>query len=231
MTTNSNKTGPNWIDVSVPLRNGMVVWPGDIEVEIEQSHSMQRGDAVNNSSIRMGAHTGTHMDAPLHFIAKGKSIDQLPFDVSIGPARVIEITDKVSIKAEELKQHNIKHGERILFKTRNSPRCWQSDTFVNDFVYITRGAAQLLADVGVRLIGIDYLSVGSQLDSDKSTPDTHQILLGAEIWLIEGMNLSAISSGNYNLICLPLKLMNSEGSPVRVILQPVHQVKMSNRMW
>jgi arylformamidase len=187
MTTNSNKTGPNWIDVSVPLRNGMVVWPGDIEVEIEQSHSMQRGDAVNNSSIRMGAHTGTHMDAPLHFIAKGKSIDQLPFDVSIGPARVIEITDKVSIK--------------------------------------------LLADVGVRLIGIDYLSVGSQLDSDKSTPDTHQILLGAEIWLIEGMNLSAISSGNYNLICLPLKLMNSEGSPVRVILQPVHQVKMSNRMW
>jgi len=220
VTTNNNM-GSNWIDVSVPLRNGMVVWPGDIKVDIERRNSMERGDAVNVSTMRMGAHTGTHMDAPLHFIAKGKSIDQLPFDVSIGPARVIEIVDKVSIKAEELKQHNIKRGERILFKTRNSPRCWQGDNFVGDYVYSTRGAAQFLVDAGVRLLGIDYLSVGSQLDPEKANPDTHQILLGAEIWLIEGMNLSAISAGKYNLICLPLKLMNSEGSPVRAILQPV----------
>jgi arylformamidase len=170
----------------------------------------------------LGVHTGTHMDAPRHFIAKGKSIDQLPFDTSIGPARVIEIKDQVSIKPEELKQYNIKRGERILFKTVNSPRCWQTDNFVNDFVYITRDAAQFLVDAGVILIGVDYLSVGSPLDPErKLRPDTHQILLGAGLWLIEGLNLSAISAGNYNLICLPLKLMDTEGSPVRAILQPI----------
>jgi arylformamidase len=161
------------------------------------------------------------MDAPLHFIANGKSIDRLPFEVTVGPARVIEIKDKISIKAEELQQYNIQHGERILFKTRNSPQCWQTDSFAADFVYITRGAAQLLVDAGVILVGVDYLSVGSPSDPEKGMKDTHDILLGAEIWLIEGMNLTAISAGNYNLICLPLKLMNTEGSPVRAILQPI----------
>jgi arylformamidase len=220
MITTNTKSNANWIDVTVPLRNGMVVWPNDIKVQIERRVSMERGDMCNNSSISMGVHTGTHMDAPLHFIARGKSIDQLPFDVTVGPARVIEIKDKVSIKAEELKQHNIKRGERILFKTRNSPQCWQNDNFADDFVYITRGAAQFLVDAGVKLVGVDYLSVGSPFDPDQTTPDTHDILLGAEIWLIEGMNLTAISAGNYNLICLPLKLMDTEGSPVRAILQP-----------
>ena len=217
MAVKNTKTSGNWIDVTVPLHNGMVVWPNDIKVQIERRVSMDRGDMCNNSSINMGVHTGTHM----HFIARGKSIDQLPFDVTVGPARVIEIKDKVSIKAEELKQHNIKRGERILFKTRNSPQCWQNDTFADDFVYITRGAAQFLVDAGVKLVGVDYLSVGSPSDPDKTTPDTHDILLGAEIWLIEGMNLTAISAGDYNLICLPLKLMNTEASPVRTILQPI----------
>jgi arylformamidase len=161
------------------------------------------------------------MDAPRHFIANGKTIDQMPFDVTLGPARIIEIVDNVSVKAEELKQYNIKRGERILFKTRNSQRCWQTDTFITDFVYITRGASRLLADAGVRLVGIDYLSVGNPLDPDKTTPDTHQILLGAEIWLIEGLNLSGVSAGNYNLICLPIKLIQTEGSPVRAVLQPI----------
>ena len=221
MTTKNTKKSANWIDVTAPLHNGMVVWPNDIKVQIERRVSMERGDMCNNSSINMGVHTVTHMDAPLHFIARGKSIDQLPFDVTVGHASVIEIKDKVSIKAEELKQHNIKRGERILFKTRNSPRCWQNNTFADDFVYITRGAAQFLVDAGVKLVGVDYLSVGSPSDPDKTTPDTHDILLGAEIWLIEGMNLTAISAGDYNLICLPLKLMNTEASPVRVILQPI----------
>jgi arylformamidase len=217
-----NTANSNWIDVTVPLNEGMAIWPGDIKIEIERRHSMERGDAANNSAIHFGVHTGTHMDAPRHFIAKGKSIDQLPFNTSVGPARVIEIKDQVSIKPAELKQYNIKRGERILFKTVNSPRCWQTDNFVNDFVYITRDAAQFLVDAGVILIGVDYLSVGSPLDPErKLRPDTHQILLGAGLWLIEGLNLSAISAGNYNLICLPLKLMDTEGSPVRAILQPI----------
>ena len=220
MTT--GKTGSNWIDVTVPLREGMAIWPGDIKIQIERRKSMERGDGANNSAIHFGVHTGTHMDAPRHFIAKGKSIDQLPLDTSVGLARVIEIKDTVSIKAEELKQYNIKRGERILFKTVNSPRCWQTDNFVNDFVFITRDAAQFLVDAGVILVGVDYLSVGSPLDPEKTLrPDTHQILLGAGLWLIEGMNLTEVKTGNYNLICLPLKLVDTEGSPVRVILQPI----------
>jgi len=221
MITKNTKPSANWIDVTVPLRNGMVVWPGDIKAKIEHRVTTNREQVHMNSWINMGVHTGTHMDAPLHFIASGKGIDQLPFDVTVGPARVIEIKDKVSIKAEELKQHNIMRGERIIFKTFNSPRCWQNDTFADDFVYITRGAAQFLVDAGVKLVGVDYLSVGSPSDPEKGMKDTHDLLLGAEIWLIEGMNLTEITAGNYNLICLPLKLMNTEGSPVRVILQPL----------
>jgi arylformamidase len=161
------------------------------------------------------------MDAPLHFLAKGKSIDQLPFDTSVGPARIIEIKDPVSIKVEELQQHNIKRGERILFKTRNSPQSWKTKDFANDFVFITKGAAKLLADTGVKLVGVDYLSVGSPADPDMGMKDVHDILLGAEIWLIEGLDLTKTTNGNVNLICLPLRLMNTEGSPVRAIVQPI----------
>jgi arylformamidase len=200
----------------------MAIWPGDVTIKIERRRSMDRGDAANNSAISLGVHTGTHMDAPKHFIKDGRSIDKLPLETSVGPARVIEIKDKISIKPEELKQHNIKKGERILFKTVNSPRCWQTDAFVNDFVFVTRDAAQFLVDAGVILIGVDYLSVGSPLDPEKTMrPDTHQILLGAGLYLIEGLNLTAVKAGDYNLICLPLKLMDAEGSPVRAILQPV----------
>jgi arylformamidase len=219
MTT---KTGSNWIDITVPLKEGMAIWPGDVTIKIERRRSMDRGDAANNSAISLGVHTGTHMDAPKHFIKDGRSIDKLPLETSVGPARVIEIKDKISIKPEELKQHNIKKGERILFKTVNSPRCWQTDAFVNDFVFVTRDAAQFLVDAGVILVGVDYLSVGSPMDPEKAMrPDTHQILLGAGLYLIEGLNLSEVRAGNYNLICLPLKLMGAEGSPVRAILQPV----------
>ena len=211
----------NWIDVSVPLREGMVVWPKDIKIKIDHRRGSQNVESGTNSSLFMGVHTGTHMDAPRHFFAKGKSIDEMPFDTTIGPARVIEIADAVSIKENEIRQHNIRKGERILFKTRNSQRCWQDDNFVRDFVYLTREAARYLANTGVRLVGIDYLSVGSPLDPDTTSPDTHQLLLGAEIWLIEGLNLSPVSTGKYNLVCLPLKLIHTDGSPVRVILEPV----------
>ena len=194
MTT---KTGSNWIDITVPLKEGMAIWPGDVTIKIERRRSMDRGDAANNSAISLGVHTGTHMDAPKHFIKDGRSIDKLPLETSVGPARVIEIKDKISIKPEELKQHNIKKGERILFKTVNSPRCWQTDAFVNDFVFVTRDAAQFLVDAGVILIGVDYLSVGSPLDPEKTMrPDTHQILLGAGLYLIEGLNLTAVKAGD-----------------------------------
>jgi arylformamidase len=217
MSTNSD-TSSGWIDVSVPLREGMVVWPGEIKVQIDRHLTIEHGDMVNASTIHMGVHTGTHMDAPRHFFTKSKSIDQMPIDDAIGPARVIEISDNEAIKPEELKQHNIQRGERILFKTKNSQRCWQTDKFVADYVYIARDAARLLADLEVRLIGVDYLSVGG---SKQYPAATHQILLGAGIWLLEGLNLSGVSSGKYNLICLPLKLVQTDGSPVRAVLRPI----------
>jgi len=222
MVTNRSDVSPNWIDISVPLREGMVVSRSDIKVQIDRRHSIERGDRANNSSIHMGVHVGTHMDAPRHVFAGGKSIDQMPLDSGIGPARVIEIIDNVSIKAEELKQCKIKRGDRILFKTRNSQRHWQNDTFESsDYIYITRDAARFLADTAVRLIGIDYLSVGGAAEDHDGLPDTHQILLGAEIWILEGIDLSGINAGNYNLVCLPLKLTQTDGSPVRAALQPI----------
>ena len=210
----NNSKNSGWIDISVPLREGMVVFAFENNMQIERRYSMERGDMGNNSSIHMGVHTGTHMDAPRHVLANGQTIDQMPLSDAIGPARVIEIRDHKAIKAEELKQYKFKRGERILFKTLNSQRCWKTDTFIADFVYITEDAAQLLADAGVRLVGIDYLSVGGP-------GATHRILRGAGIWLLEGLDLSAVGVGNYNLICLPLKLVRTEASPVRAVLQPI----------
>ncbi len=207
-----------WIDVSVPLRNGMVHWPGDPPFEIERVHDMKRGDSSNLSRIHMGAHSGTHMDAPLHFIANGSSIDKIPLGVTVGRARVIEICDPESIEPQELKQHRIRRGERILFKTRNSRDVWRTDSFVKDFVFISKEAARFLARRKVALVGVDYLSVGS---FKRDGAETHRALLEAGIWIIEGLELSHVKEGKYDLICLPLKLNGGDGAPARAILRPI----------
>jgi len=156
-----DSTRAQWIDISVPLRNAMVHWPGDPPVAIKLVKDMQHGDTANVSMISMGAHSGTHVDAPIHFLKQGQGIDNIPIDILVGRARVIEIRDPESIKPEELARHHIRRGERILFKTENSSHVWQKDEFVKDFVFISDAAAELLVDRGVRLVGIDYLSVGS----------------------------------------------------------------------
>lgn len=207
-----------WIDVSVPLHTGMVHWPDNPPVSIERDLSMERGDVCNVSKMSMGVHTGTHMDAPIHFIRGGIGIDQMPLSAAMGRARVIEIGDSVSIKPDELIGHNIQRGERILFKTRNSARCWQTDDFVEDFVYIAHEAAQYLASLGVQTVGVDYLSVGG---SHVDGPETHQALLGGGIWIIEGLNLSQAEAGIYDLICLPLRIVGGDGAPARAILRRV----------
>ena len=205
-----------WIDISVPVQSGMVHWPKDPEIKVERVMEMARGDVCNVSHLSLGAHTGTHMDAPLHFIAKGKSIDQLPFEATIGLARVIEIADEESIKPEELRPHRIKAGERILFKTRNSEESWRSNEFDEDFVYISREGAQFLAERKVRTVGVDYLSVGGY---KRDGVETHYALLGAGIWVIEGLNLAKVKPGQYELVCLPIKLQGTEGAPARALLR------------
>jgi arylformamidase len=206
-----------WIDVSVPLRTGMVHWPGDPAVSIELVAAMTRGDAADVTSIDMGAHTGTHMDAPSHFVQGAASLDDLDPDVVFGAARVIGITDPVSVTAAELERHGIEHGERLLFRTSNSDRCWSTDDFVEDFVYVSEEAAAVLAERQTRLVGIDYLSVGG-LHVDGAA--IHRRLLGAGVWILEGLDLRGVTPGRYEMICLPLRLAGAEGGPARVLLRP-----------
>jgi arylformamidase len=206
----------DWIDVSVPLRTGMVHWPDDQPVSIERVQDIERGDVATVSRLSMGAHTGTHMDAPLHFFRTGKSIDTMPLTATLGRARVIEIRDPESIKPEELRSYQIQRGERVLFKTRNSARCWQTDDFVEDFVYISQEAARYLAAQRVQTVGVDYLSVGGFFTDGV---ETHHALLEAGIWIIEGLNLSSVAPGIYELVCLPLKIEGGDGAPARAILR------------
>lgn len=207
-----------WIDISVPLRTGMAHWPGDPPTRISRLQDLTRGDPCTVSRIEMCAHAGTHMDAPGHFIQGGDSIDHMPLDAAIGPARVIAIRDPESIKAQELAEHRIRPGQRLLFKTLNSSRCRDMDSFVPDFVSISPEAAGYLAERKVRLVGVDYLSVGStRADGD----ETHRILLGAGVWIVEGLDLSRVEAGPVSLICLPLKVAGAEGAPARAIVRPV----------
>jgi arylformamidase len=205
-----------WIDISVTIQDGMVHWPGDPDIRIRQMLEMSRGDVCNVSVLSLGSHTGTHMDAPRHFIANGKTLDRMPLEATMGSCRVIEIKDKEAVTVEELKPQKIRPGERILFKTRNSRRSWKTNAFDEDFIFVSKEAAAYLAERRVQTVGIDYLSVGG---FKKDGVETHQALLGAGIWLIEGLNLAKVRPGKHDLCCLPLKVLNSEGAPARALLR------------
>ncbi len=219
----SDSESSRWLDISVPLRNAMVHWPSDPPVRIENVKDIEHGASSTLSVISMGSHTGTHMDAPLHFIRQGIGIDKMPLDTTVGRARVIEIHDSESIKPEELVRNRIRRGERVLFKTRNSLRVWQTDTFIEDFVFISKEAARFLAEHKVRVIGVDYLSVGSFKHGGSYV---HKTLLGGGVWIIEGLDLSRVKPGKYDLICLPLKLDQGDGAPARAILRAVRESKL-----
>jgi arylformamidase len=207
-----------WIDVSVTLRTGMVTWPGDPSVRISHALSLERGDPCTVSYLELGAHSGTHMDAPAHFVAGGTGIDSMPLGAAIGPARVIAIDNPRSINLDELEQHQIQPGERILFKTHNSDHPWESGAFAEDFVYLSAPAARYLVERRVALVGIDYLSVGG---FHADGVETHQALLQAEIWVIEGLYLGQVRPGRVELICLPLKIAGGDGAPARALVRRV----------
>jgi arylformamidase len=194
----------------------MVHWPGDPPFHIERIHDQLKGDIATVSRLTMGVHTGTHMDAPLHFLKDGVSVDQHPLEAVIGPARVIQIQDRVSIRRAELEKHEIEARGRVLFKTANSDHLWGKDEFDEDFIFIAQDAAEYLAERGVRTVGVDYLSVGG---FRQDAVETHETLLGAGIWIVEGLDLSGIEPGLYEMICLPLKLIDAEGAPARAVLR------------
>jgi arylformamidase len=209
----------NWIDATTTLDPATTpVYEGDAPMKFEFLKDMRRGDPLTLSVYSLGAHSGTHIDAPMHFVADGASIDQVPLDRLIGPARVIEIADDVqAIDAAELNRHNWRGAPRILFRTRSSTHGWlTSPTFHRDFAYIAGDAAQLLADANVQLVGIDYLSA-EQFGAP--APRAHQILLGKGIPIVEGLALSSVRGGDYDLIVLPMKVGGHEGAPARAVLR------------
>jgi len=205
-------------DVSVTISEDLPVWPGDPSVSLKLTSSIARGDTVNVTQICMGVHTGTHIDAPFHFEPDGKTIDELPIETLIGPCHVVEMLDvKKSIGLSELEKLDLKGVVRILFKTRNS-MWWEKGEkeFQKNFIHISEEGARFIVEHGVKLVGIDYLSV-ERFDS----PDyaTHHTLLRNQVVIIEGLNLGAVAMGDYELIALPLKLGGADGSPARVVLR------------
>jgi arylformamidase len=205
-----------WIDISVPIYDGMVHWPGDPPIEVTQPLHLARGDMATVSSLKLGAHTGTHVDAPNHFLRDAKGVDAMLPEATIGPARVLEIADDVTeIGEKELKGRGIARGERILLKTSNSARCWNDEEFVPDFAHLTLDGASYLARTGIRAVGIDYLSIGQ----GEQGPATHRALLEKDIVIIEGLNFSGVEPGEYELVCLPLKIREGDGAPARVLLR------------
>lgn len=208
-----------WIDATAPLDTATTpVYAGDPSIRLAFVKDMRRGDPLTLSSYTLGAHSGTHIDAPMHFIRGGASIDEVPLDRLIGPARVIDIPDSVQvIDAAELARHDWRGAQRVLFRTRSSVRGWMtSPTFHRDFAYIAADAAQLLADAGVQLVGVDYLSA-EQFGATE--PRAHQILLGRGIPIVEGLSLGAVQAGDYDLIVLPLRVTGHEAAPARAVLR------------
>jgi len=208
-----------WIDVTATLDPATTpVYQGDAPMKFDFLKDMRKGDMLTLSVYSMGAHSGTHIDAPMHFISGGAPIDQVALSPLIGAARVIDIADSVqAIDAAELNRHDWRSAQRVLFRTRSTLRGWMdSSTFHRDFAYIAPDAAQLLADAGVQLVGVDYISA-EQFGAP--APLTHRILLGRGIPIVEGLDLRPVQAGDYDMIVLPLKVRGHEGAPARAILR------------
>jgi arylformamidase len=215
------KAPQGWYDISVPLKQGMNYLPLDpVPPKIYRFSDVELGAKVTMSMLEIISHTGTHIDAPLHFIPGGSTISDMPLDATVGRARVIEIKDEEKIKVPELKKHNIKKGERLLFKTRNSPRVYESPTFVEDYVYLDGAAAEYLAEKKIRLFGLDNITIG-HFKEEQNVVKTHQSLLAAGIYILEACALGNVPPGEYELLCLPLLMYKGDAGPCRAMLRPL----------
>jgi arylformamidase len=202
-------------DISVPIRSGGLVYPGNPEIDIALQQAVAKGAGANVSTIRFGSHTGTHADAARHFFDDGQTVDKIPLERLIGPALLLSFSDEVrSVGAAELRAHDIKGQTRILLRTRNSAFLSQKD-FVKDYTYLAPDGAQYLVDQGVELVGIDYLSI-EQFHSGHHL--THRTLLERSVVIVEGLDLSVPPPGEYQFICLPLRIEGCDGAPARAVL-------------
>jgi arylformamidase len=203
------------IDVTVPLDASLPVYPGDTPFTIEAVKRIARGDTSNVSTLHMSAHAGTHVDAPRHYFDDGPGADALPIELLLGRARVIEIQSRTGIGADELAAIDLSDDVRILFKTANS-RLWGSSDFHKDYVGVTASGAEHLIAHGIKVVGVDYLSVE---EFKKPGAPAHHLLLGGGAIVIEGLNLRDVEPGVYDMVCLPLRIVGSDGAPARVLLR------------
>jgi arylformamidase len=202
-------------DISVPIRTGGLVYPGNPEIEVTLQQAVAKGAGANVSFVRIGSHTGTHADAARHFFDDGQSVDRIPLERLIGPAVLLSFGDDVrAIGAAQLREHDFAGQTRVLLRTRNSALL-SSREFAKDYTYLAPDGAQYLVDKGIELVGIDYLSI-EQFHSGHH--QTHKILLGKAVVILEGLDLSVPTPGRYELVCLPLRIEGCDGAPARAVL-------------
>lgn len=209
---------PSIIDVSVTIGPELIVWPGNPPPHVIPTSRVAEGGSSNVSEIRLGSHTGTHVDPPFHFLEHGTTVDQLSLDVLVGKAQVLDLTSVArSIGPAELAAAKLEQGtERVLFRTRNSMR-WRghANEFPREYVSLSPDGARWLVERGVRLVGTDFLSIEAY---GASGHPTHHVLLGAGVIIVEGLDLSSVDAGEYTLVCLPLKVLGADGGPARAVL-------------
>lgn len=203
------------IDVTVPLDAALPTYPGNTPFSIEAIKRIARGDSSNVSTLHMSAHAGTHVDAPRHFFDDAPGTEGLPLEMLLGRARVVEITSRKGITPQDFADIDLSEDVRVLIKTPNS-RLWGSPEFHKDFVGVTEAAAKFLVERGVKVVGVDYLSV--EIFKTPGAP-AHHVLLGGGTIVIEGLNLRDVEPGTYDMMCLPLRIVGCDGAPARVVLR------------
>ena len=202
-------------DVTVPLSSDVPVYPGDPPFQAEPTHRIADGEPYNASRLTMSTHSGTHVDAPYHFLADGATVDALPLEILMGKARVVEVQVRDKIERADLELLDLRADLRVLVKTRMSGQL-RSGAFQEDFVHLTPDAALYLVQAGLKLVGIDYLSVEKYGSKDFAA---HHALLEAGVVIVEGLDLSEVEPGEYDMTCLPLRIVGADGSPARVVLR------------
>ncbi len=206
----------NWIDISATISDGMTRWPDDPAVEVVRAEEIGvKGSEANVTKITTTAHVGTHIDAPLHLVANGMDVASVPLEKLIGQAKVVHVRNPREISMDDIRDLDIAAGDRILFRTKNSEAEWEHLPFIEDYVYLSTEAAQYLAEKKVNCVGVDYLSLGNK----ENDPEVHRLMLCSNIIIIEGLKLKDIEPGGYDMVCLPLKIKNSDGGPSRVIIR------------
>jgi arylformamidase len=203
------------IDVTVPLDANLPSYPGNTPFSLEAIKRIARGDSSNVSSLHMSAHAGTHVDAPRHFIDQASGADAIPLEMLIGRTRVIEVTSRKGVGPDELSAVDLAEDVRVLIKTANS-RFWGTPEFHPEYVGVTEAGARYVVDHGIKLLGVDYLSVE---EFKKPGAPAHHVLLGGGTIVIEGLNLRDVEPGVYEMFCLPLRIVGADGAPARVVLR------------